>query len=59
MTKYSVSVDVTVDVSLGVDATNEKEAEKEAIRIIEKDPYYYIKKGTWVGCVVTSIADSN
>lgn len=59
MTKYNVSVDVTVDVSVEVEATNEREAEKEALRIIEKEPYYYIRKGYWVGSVVTSIADGN
>jgi len=59
MTKYNVSVDVTVDVSIEVDANNEKEAEKEAIRLIEKEPYYYIRKETWVGSVVTSIDDGN
>lgn len=59
MTKYNVSVDVTVDVSVEVEATNEREAEKEALRIIEKEPYYYIRKGTWVGSVVTSIDDGN
>ena len=45
MTKYNVSVDVTVDVSVEVEATNEREAEKEALIIIEKEPYYYIRKG--------------
>ena len=48
MTKFQVFVDITMSVELDIDAENEEDAKKKALGIINSEPYYHVRKGTWV-----------
>jgi hypothetical protein len=44
MKRFEVSVDVTMNVAIDVEAENEEEAKKIALHSIAKDPHYYIRQ---------------